>query len=129
MKTGSKSHKWQLKARFRGTRLDGSRSPPSSGSGKPCPKSERQPARTGCWRPRTPFRSWKRSPLRWLVEGYGYEITSDDVLHAYSFSMKAAENAGRVEETRNRIRGLVMKETFGERFVTRVLGSRLGLSL
>jgi len=67
--------------------------------------------------------------LRWLVEGYGYEITSIDVLNAYSFTMKAAENAGPVEETRNRIRGLVMKETFCERFVTRVLGSRLGLSL
>jgi len=66
--------------------------------------------------------------LRWLVEGYGYEITSVDVLNAYSFTMKAAENAGRTEETRKRIRDLVKKESFGERFVTQVLGQKLEIT-
>ena len=66
--------------------------------------------------------------LRWLVEGYGYKITGLDVLHAYSHTMKAAENAGCEEETQKRIHDLVARESFGERFVTRVLGSRLGLS-
>jgi hypothetical protein len=65
--------------------------------------------------------------LRWLVEGCGYEITGLDVLNAYSFTMKAAENAGRAPETHERIRGLVVKEAFGERFVTKVLGRQLGL--
>ncbi len=66
--------------------------------------------------------------LRWLVEGYGYEITSLDVLNAYSHTMKAAENAGCTEQTRQRIHDLVARETFGERFVTKVLGRHLGLS-
>lgn len=63
--------------------------------------------------------------LRWLVEGYGYEITGADVLAAYSHTMKAAEHAGVAEETRARIRDLVSRETFGERFVTRILGRYL----
>lgn len=66
--------------------------------------------------------------LRWLVEGYGYEITGLDVLNAYSHAMKAAENAGRAEETQKRIQDLVARESFGERFVTKVLGRQLGLS-
>ncbi len=66
--------------------------------------------------------------LHWLVEGYGYEITSADVHDAYSHAMAAAENAGRAEETKQRIRELVSKETFGNRFVTKVLGHQLGLS-
>ncbi|PIE17321.1 MAG: hypothetical protein CSA65_09285 [Proteobacteria bacterium] len=65
--------------------------------------------------------------LRWLVEGYGYEITGADVLAAYSHTMKAAEHAGIVEETRARIRDLVSRETFGERFVSRILGRYLEL--
>jgi tetratricopeptide (TPR) repeat protein len=65
--------------------------------------------------------------LRWLVEGYGYEITSADVEAAYASTMKAAENAGRSGEVRDRIRTLVAGETFGERFVTRILGRDLGL--
>jgi tetratricopeptide (TPR) repeat protein len=65
--------------------------------------------------------------LRWLVEGYGYEITSADVRAAYAHTMKASEHAGIAQETRARIRELVRSETFGERFVTRVLGPDLGL--
>ncbi|MCA9630223.1 MAG: hypothetical protein KC766_21280 [Myxococcales bacterium] len=66
--------------------------------------------------------------LRWLVEGYGYDITGLDVLDAYSHTMKAAENAGCAEETQRRIHDLVARESFGERFVTKVLGRQLGLS-
>jgi hypothetical protein len=65
--------------------------------------------------------------LRWLVEGHGYEVTGLDVSEAYSFTMKAAGNAGIAAETRERIRTLVAGETFGERFVTRILRQRLGL--
>ena len=66
--------------------------------------------------------------LRWLVEGYGYEITGLDVLNACSFTMKAAENAGVTPQTRERIRALVAAESFGERFVTKILERQLGLS-
>jgi len=66
--------------------------------------------------------------LHWLVEGYGYEVTGLDVLNAYSHTMKAAENAGCAEQTQKRIRDLVTRESFGERFVTKVLGRQLGLS-
>jgi hypothetical protein len=66
--------------------------------------------------------------LRWLVEGYGYEITGLDVWNAYSHTMKAGENAGCTEQTRQRIHDLVARETFGERFVTKVLGRHLALS-
>lgn len=66
--------------------------------------------------------------LRWLVEGYGYEVTGLDVLNAYAHTMKAAENAGRAEDTQKRIHALVARESFGERFVTKVLGRQLGLS-
>jgi len=65
--------------------------------------------------------------LRWLVEGYGYEITGLDVWAAYSHTMKAAENARCVTETRERIRSLVAGETFGGRFVNEILGRELGL--
>jgi hypothetical protein len=63
--------------------------------------------------------------LRWLVEGYGYEITSKDVTVAYTHTMTAAENAGCAAETHERIRVLVARETLAKRFVTQVLGPRL----
>lgn len=66
--------------------------------------------------------------LYWLVEGYGYDITGLDVLNAYLNTLAAAENAGCAEPTRQRIRELVARESFGERFVTKVLGSQLGLA-
>jgi hypothetical protein len=65
--------------------------------------------------------------LKWLVQGYGYEVTGLDVANAYSFTVTAAENAGIAAETHERIRTLVAAETFGESFVTRILGQRLGL--
>lgn len=66
--------------------------------------------------------------FRWLVEGYGYDVTNFDVLRAYDHTMKAAANAGSAEATLRRIRDLVARESFGERFVTKVLGRQLGLS-
>ncbi len=66
--------------------------------------------------------------LYWLVQGYGYDITSAHVHAAHDHTMKAAENAGCVEETRERVRTLVSKESQGDRFVSRILGTKLGLS-
>ena len=65
--------------------------------------------------------------LRWLVEGHGYEITNADVWSAYTNTLKAAEKVGRVGEVRDRARKLVASETYGDRFVTRILGRELGL--
>jgi hypothetical protein len=65
--------------------------------------------------------------LHWLVEGYGYEITSLDVRAAFAHTLEAAEKDGVVEATREKIRRLVAAETFGERFVTKILGRELGL--
>ena len=65
--------------------------------------------------------------LRWLAEGYGYEITGADVWAAYTHTMKAAEKAGRAEEVRDRIRMLITRGTDGGGFVGRMLGQALGL--
>lgn len=65
--------------------------------------------------------------LRWLVAGYGYEISGLDVQAAYNYTMKAAENTGCKPEVFEFIRELVAGEKFGERFVTRILGRELGL--
>ena len=65
--------------------------------------------------------------LRWLVGGYGYEITGLDVRAAYDYTMKAAENVGSKSETFDRICELVSGENVGECFVTRILGHELGL--
>ena len=46
---------------------------------------------------------------------------------AYAHTMKAAEKAGCTHEVRDRVRALVASETYGERFVTRMLGRELGL--
>ena len=65
--------------------------------------------------------------LRWLVEGYGYEITGLDVQNAYSFTMKAAENAGVEPQTQERIRALVAAVRYEEMFVAKILARKLGL--
>jgi len=65
--------------------------------------------------------------LRWLVEGYGYEITGLDVLTAYSFTMKAAENAGVTPQTQERIRALVAAVRYEEMFVAKILARKVGL--
>ncbi len=65
--------------------------------------------------------------LYWLVEGYGYEISGADVRAAYDHTLAAARRLGSDEATKERIREMVAAETFGEKFVTRVLGRELGL--
>jgi hypothetical protein len=65
--------------------------------------------------------------LYWLVQGYGYEITSADVWDAYRSTLAAAERHGSTAEVMPRIRKLVASEGAGDRFVTKVLGRELGL--
>lgn len=65
--------------------------------------------------------------LYWLVQGYGYEITSADVWDAYRATSSAADRHGSAVEVRDRVRKMVAAEGAGERFVTKVLGRELGL--
>jgi len=65
--------------------------------------------------------------LHWLVEGYGYEITGADVLAAYTSTLAAAKMQGAEVETKARIRRIVAAETYGKRFVTKILGRELQL--
>jgi hypothetical protein len=64
--------------------------------------------------------------LHWLVQGYGYEITSADVWAAYSCTLKAAEKNGTAGEVRERIKKMVGGERPGG-FVARILDRELGL--
>jgi len=67
--------------------------------------------------------------LHWLVHGFGYEITGADVWAAYSNTIKAAENAGRGDEVRSRIRALVDNEQPPNRFVADIIRRASGLSV
>jgi hypothetical protein len=65
--------------------------------------------------------------LYWLVQGYGYEITSVDVWDAHRATLAAAERHASAAEVKGRVRKLVAAEGAGARFVTKVLGRELGL--
>jgi hypothetical protein len=64
------------------------------------------------------------SALVWLVQGYGYEITSADVWLAYSSTITAAEALGHATETKERIRQL-LDSAGADNFVSQVLGREL----
>lgn len=64
--------------------------------------------------------------LHWLVEGYGYEITSLDVWAAFRATLAAADRRGNAADGRERVRALVAGERAGG-FVRQVLGRELGL--
>ena len=59
--------------------------------------------------------------LNWLAEGYGYEITSIDVLAAYDYTIKAAQNVGRKDEIMQRICEMNERFQSGDGFVAKVL--------
>jgi len=65
--------------------------------------------------------------LYWLVQGFGYEITSADVWEAYRSTLAAAERHGSAADVKERVRNMVAAEGAGERFVRKVLGKELGL--
>lgn len=62
--------------------------------------------------------------LRWLAQGYGYEITALDVQSAHTFTMKAAQRVGRAEEIARLIRRYVSEGSRTD-FMRTVLGSAL----
>ena len=63
--------------------------------------------------------------LRWLVAGYGYEITGLDVREAFQFAMESARNAGCESATIARIRALVANDNASSRMVSTILISEL----
>jgi hypothetical protein len=60
--------------------------------------------------------------LRWLGQGYGYEVTGADVWTTYSHAKQVAERLGRGDEIRARVRELAANGGF----VAEVLGRELG---
>ena len=65
--------------------------------------------------------------LCWLVQGYGYEVTSVDVRAAYSHTLTAAANAGVDGAVRTRIRALFEDPAARSGFVASVIGKEVGL--
>jgi hypothetical protein len=65
--------------------------------------------------------------LHWLGQGYAYEISSSDVLEAYRRTMNAAELAGSVQATRQRVGALLTMDGADEFFV-RMLRAALNVS-
>ena len=63
--------------------------------------------------------------LRWIADGYGYEITGLDVLQPYGFIREAAAAADNWKATRARIQAIADGKLMAASFVGRVLGSEL----
>ena len=65
--------------------------------------------------------------LRWLAQGWGYEITSVDVHDAHDYATRAAEALGKQGETNKLILEIVAGDHSPGVFVRQVLGRKLGL--
>jgi hypothetical protein len=63
--------------------------------------------------------------LRWLCEGYGYEISSLDVLAAYRAAIEAAMRLGREAEIMRKVSELVGADASKGKFVTKTLAGYL----
>lgn len=67
--------------------------------------------------------------LRWLSEGWGYEVTSVDVMEAYDRAMDAAARLNRADDVSGQIRQLVEANDNGARqFVRQALQGRKRVS-
>jgi len=68
--------------------------------------------------------------LRWLSEGWGYEVTSVDVAEAYDRAMDAATRLNRVDDVTERIRQFVeASDNASVRFVLEALQGRMCASV
>jgi len=68
--------------------------------------------------------------LRWLSEGWGYEVTSVDVAEAYDRAMDAAARLNRVDDVTKRIRQLVeASDNASVRFVREAVQGRMRASV
>jgi tetratricopeptide (TPR) repeat protein len=68
--------------------------------------------------------------LRWLSEGWGYEVTSVDVAEAYDRAMDAAARLNRVDDVTKQIRQLVeASDNASARFVRQAVQGRMRVSV
>jgi len=68
--------------------------------------------------------------LRWLSEGWGYEVTSVDVAEAYDRAMDAAASLNRVDDVTKQIRRLVeASDNASVRFVREAVQGRMRVSI
>jgi hypothetical protein len=65
--------------------------------------------------------------LRWIVQGFGYEIRAVDVRAAYSYTLMAADNAGVRAALGPRIRALFDESAARSGFVASIIGKEVGL--
>ncbi len=64
--------------------------------------------------------------LRWLSEGWGYEVTNADVVEAYDRAMDAASRLNRIDDVTGQIVQLVeSKESASVLFVQQCLRGRM----
>jgi len=64
--------------------------------------------------------------IHWLGEGWGYEVTSTDVVEAYDWAMDAASRLNKIDEVSDQIRQLVAsKESTSMQFVRQSLQTRM----
>ncbi|MBL3591534.1 MAG: hypothetical protein JMN24_17375 [gamma proteobacterium endosymbiont of Lamellibrachia anaximandri] len=64
--------------------------------------------------------------LRWLSEGWGYEVTSGDVVEAYDQAMDAAARLNKVDQVKDQIRQLInSNESASVLFVRQSLHGRI----
>lgn len=64
--------------------------------------------------------------LRWLSEGWGYEVTSVDVVEAYDRTMDAAARLNKVDDVTERIRQLVeVSDNVAAQFVRQAVQGRM----
>jgi len=64
--------------------------------------------------------------LRWLSEGWGYEVTGADVMEAYDRAMDAAATLNKVDEVTDKIQQLIeTNESESTRFVRQALQGRM----
>jgi hypothetical protein len=64
--------------------------------------------------------------LRWLSEGWGYEVTSIDVVEAYDRAMDAAARLNKVDHVTERIRRLVeVSDNAAAQFVRQAVQGRI----
>lgn len=68
--------------------------------------------------------------LHWMGRGYGYQITSGDVLEAYACVLKAAGTAG-IKETqiKTQILDVITKDESGNNFMLATLKNRLAIGI
>lgn len=63
--------------------------------------------------------------LRWLIAGYGYDITGLDVLDPYRFALEAATNIGCLQDTKDRIRKMVAADKLIDQFTGKIIRREL----